>query len=114
MNDYDREIALVAQYTRADGTSEIVGVSRLSKIRGTPEAEASVIVSDHWQKRGIGTALLEEAIKIARMEGVSRVFASALPDNMEIQHLLANKLGFKMTSDVQSPTIHFELNLVGV
>jgi acetyltransferase len=114
MNDYDREIALVAQNTRPDGTHEIVGVSRLSKIRGTHEAEAAVIVSDDWQKRGIGTALLEEAIKIARIEGVARVFASALPENMEIQHLLANKLGFKVTSDVQSPTIHFELNLAGV
>ena len=114
MNDYDREIALVAQHTRHDGTPEIVGVSRLSKIRGTSEAEAAVIVADVWQNRGIGTALLEEAIKIARMEGVSRVFASALPENMEIQHLLANKLGFKVTSDVQSPTIHFELNLAGV
>ena len=104
----------MAQNTRPDGIAEIVGVSRLSKIRGTPEAEAAVIVSDVWQNRGIGTALLEEAIKIARMEGVSRVFASALPENMEIQHLLAGKLGFKVTSDVQSPIIHFELNLSGV
>ncbi|MGC8625487.1 MAG: GNAT family N-acetyltransferase [Phycisphaerae bacterium] len=111
MNDYDREIALVAQSSRPDGTAEIVGVSRLSKIRGTNEAEASVVVADAWQSRGIGTALLEEAVKIARIEGVSHLFATALAENLEVQHVLTKKLGFKVTSETQGPTVHFELTI---
>ncbi len=113
MNDYDREIALVAQTSRPDGTPEIIGVGRLSKIRGTNEAEAAVIVADQWQSQGIGTALLEKAVKIAKIEGVTRLFASALSENLEIQHVLTNKLGFTAISGPPSPTIHFELNLAG-
>ncbi len=111
MNDYDREIALVAQSSSSDGAPEIIGVSRLSKIRGTNEAEASVVVADAWQSRGIGTALLEEAVKIAKIEGVSRLFATALSENLEVQHVLTKKLGFKVIAEAQGPTVHFELNL---
>ena len=51
--DYDREMALVAE--RQDpqsGHHEIVGVGRLSKVRGTNEAEFALLISDRYQRQG--------------------------------------------------------------
>ena len=53
--DYDREMALVAEYQDPQsGDQEIVGVGRLSKIRGNNEAEFALLVSDRFQRKGIG------------------------------------------------------------
>ena len=51
--DYDREMVLVAerQAPEADGGREILGVGRLSKIRGTGDAEFALLISDRFQKR---------------------------------------------------------------
>ena len=57
-NDYDREIALVAEHGRDDGTREIVGVGRLSKAPRRPAGEFAVLVGDPWQRHGLGGELL--------------------------------------------------------
>lgn len=111
MGDYDREIALVAQYT-AGGKNMIVGVGRMSKLRGTRTAEVSAIVSDTWQHQGIGSTLLEQTLEIAQQEKMERVIARALVDNIETQKILTDRLGFTMQpADPGSPTVHFELIL---
>jgi len=112
MGDYDREIAMVAERTGPDGQKSIVGVGRLSKLRDPGAAEIAAIVSDQWQHHGIGTELLQEAVRIARHEGVKRVYARALADNIEAHHVLTKRLGFQMQpAEPGSPTVHFELSL---
>ena len=112
MGDYAREIAMVAETTQPDGRPVIVGVGRLSRIRLTDAAEAAAIVSDAWQHKKVGTALLEATIDIARREGIKRVFAKALVDNFEARHVLVEHLGFRMQpAEAGSPTAHFELNI---
>ena len=62
-NDYDREIALVAELKPAkknDGR-KILGVGRLSKLHGVNEAEFAVLVSDDRHGLGLGTELLKPA-----------------------------------------------------
>ncbi len=52
-NDYDREIALVAELKVPKGEEKkILGVGRLSKQHGRNEAEFAVLVSDEWQRPG--------------------------------------------------------------
>ena len=59
-NDYDREIALVAEHKDPKtGAHEILGVGRLSKARGMNEAEFALIISDQYQRNGLGRALLK-------------------------------------------------------
>ncbi len=111
MNDYDREIALVAEVKGKDGAKEIVGVGRLSKLRGTTEAEAAVVVSDAWQNRGIGTSLLQNLVAIAKVEELTHLTAVALPDNTEVQHVFEKKCGFKMQREPGAPTVSFDLTL---
>src|SRR5262249_21748498 len=73
-NDYDREMALVAE--RKDTHSdqrEILGIGRLSKERVTNEAQFGLLIHDQWQNRGLGTLLLQNLIQIGRDEKLSRI-----------------------------------------
>jgi len=90
--DYDREMALVA-LRAAGGSDEIVGVARLSKFHGRDDAELAVLVRDDFQRRGLGTALVERLLAVAREEKISRVVAFMLPENLGMQRT-ATRLGF--------------------
>jgi len=96
-NDYDREIALVAEY-RAPKTQErrILGVGRLSKQHGVNESEFSILISDEWQSQGLGTELLKRLVKIAAGEKHDRVTGHILNDNHAMQHI-CKAVGFKLT-----------------
>ncbi len=106
--DYDREMALVAIHE-----GNIVGVSRLRKIHGTKDAEFAVIISDDYQGRGIGTELVRRLMEYARNEGVGRVIADVLPDNLVMQRI-SEKLGFQIKRSLDEPVVKVELDLATV
>jgi acetyltransferase len=110
-NDYDREIALVADRRDAKtGRHEILGVARLSKLRGLDEAEFAMVVSDLWQNQGLGTQLLKTLVQIGRDEKLARITATILPDNREMQHLCRN-VGFTIHREAVGPDCHAEIVL---
>ncbi len=92
-NDYDREIALVAE----DG-DQLVGVARLTKRFGTGDGEFAMLVSDDRQRRGLGTELLRRLVEIGEDEGLERITADILRENGAMQRV-ARKLDFEITSD---------------
>ena len=98
--DYDREMALVAERENADtGEREILGVSRLSSPGGTrSEAEFSVLISDDYQRQGLGTILMEHLLEVGREEGLRRITADILVGNRPMQRL-SKKLGFDTKLD---------------
>jgi len=108
--DYDREIALVAENKKADGTTEIVGVGRLQKIHGTDMAEFAVVVSDAMQGKGLGSEFLQRLIQFAKDEKVGRIRADILTDNLAMQKV-CEKLGFQMKRSLTEPTVEAELVL---
>ncbi|MFO1475381.1 MAG: bifunctional acetate--CoA ligase family protein/GNAT family N-acetyltransferase [Verrucomicrobiota bacterium] len=95
-NDYDREIALVVERKVSKGKTEILGVGRLSKAHGRNEAEFAILVSDQWQKKGLGTELLRRLVDVGRSEKLGRITAVILADNQGMQKVSA-KVGFKLT-----------------
>ena len=101
-NDYDREIALVAE--RKDpktGQREIIGLGRLSKARGLNEAEFLLLIGDRWQKEGLGTELLKRLVQIGRDEKLNRIFAHIPPDNHAMIHV-SKEIGFKIEHDADN------------
>jgi GNAT superfamily N-acetyltransferase len=64
-------------------TDEIVGVARYVRGDEPHLAEASVVVADDWQRRGVGTALLERLAPLARAAGVSHFVALVLSENRD-------------------------------
>lgn len=94
----DRETVLVAEHKDANsGTHEIVGVGRLSKLPGSNDAEAAVLVTDRYQRRGLGIELLGRLIEIAREHKLDRIVAEILGENLAMQ-LLVKRLSFKLVT----------------
>ena len=61
--DYDRQMAFVAERTDpATSERQIVAVGRLVKSHIAEEAELAVIVSDGFQKRGIGSRMVRQLV----------------------------------------------------
>ncbi|MBA2712467.1 MAG: GNAT family N-acetyltransferase, partial [Rubrobacteraceae bacterium] len=110
--DYDREMALVAERTDPEtGGREILGVSRLSRGGAVPdEAEFSVLVSDRFQGRGVGTLLVSRILEVGRAEGLRRITAEILFDNRAMQHI-SKKLGFHLRRDTKEMVVKADLDL---
>ncbi|MGD1085705.1 MAG: bifunctional acetate--CoA ligase family protein/GNAT family N-acetyltransferase, partial [Verrucomicrobiota bacterium] len=98
-NDYDREIALVAEYKEsAAAQPQILGVGRLSKLRGVNEGEFAILVSDPWQGLGLGTELLRRVVQVGREEKLQRIIGHILPEN-HVMNQTCQKVGFKVGRD---------------
>src|SRR5581483_2985646 len=92
--DYDREMALVAEYSDPQAGSQILGVGRFAKVAGSQEAECAVLVSDRFHGQGLGTELVKRLIEIGRCEGLRRITAQMLPNN-QVMQAICRKLGFQ-------------------
>ncbi|MGK7878202.1 MAG: bifunctional acetate--CoA ligase family protein/GNAT family N-acetyltransferase [Xenococcaceae cyanobacterium] len=94
--DYDREMALVADYKNPEtGKHEILAVGRLSKLHGINEAEFAMLVSDSSQRQGLGTELLRRLLQVAREEKLDRVNGEILTENKAMQRV-CEKVGFRL------------------
>jgi acetyltransferase len=102
--DYDREMALVAERREPSGEREIAGVGRLTKVHGRNEAEVAVLVSDRYQRRGIGTELLRRLTQVGRDEKLDRLVAYMLPENQEVLKVF-RVLGFKARREPGEPLL---------
>ncbi len=109
-NDYDRELALVAEYREPDGERRILGVGRLRKLYGSNDGEFAVLISDDYQGNGLGTELVRRVLDVARQEKLSRVVGDVLQDNAVMRHI-GEKLGFKFQSVPDEPVMKAEVVL---
>jgi acetyltransferase len=97
--DYDREMALVADWRNpADGDHEIIAVGRLSRLHGTRTAEVALLVTDKFQRIGLGSELLDRLIQIARDEKLERIIGTTLMENLSMR-ALASRRGFQVEQD---------------
>jgi acetyltransferase len=109
--DYDREMALVAEYTDpGTGERRILGVGRMNKLHSKNEAEVAALVTDQYQKLGLGHELLRRVVQIARDEKVSRVSAEMLPDNIAMQAVF-RRLGFRIKADEDLSSLFATMDL---
>ncbi|HMD15834.1 MAG TPA: bifunctional acetate--CoA ligase family protein/GNAT family N-acetyltransferase [Terriglobales bacterium] len=109
--DYDREMALVAEYTDpGKGEPRILGVGRMNKLHSKNEAEVAALVTDKYQKLGLGHELLRRVVQVARDEKVSRVSAEMLPDNIAMQAVF-RRLGFRIKADEDLSSLFATMDL---
>jgi acetyltransferase len=109
--DYDREIALVAEVTDPDTNERVVlGVGRLSRLRGTREAEFSLLINDQYQRRRLGTELVRRLIHIGREEKLEKIRADIMAENVVMQRV-CKKLGFRLHHESADGLVSAELDL---
>lgn len=97
--DYDREIALVAQRVLPGAVAsdaEIVGVVRMSKRTSAGEGVFAIVVTDHFQGKGLGSELIRQISDVAKMEGLSSLSCVILAED-DVMQAVCGKLGFVIT-----------------
>ena len=107
--DYDRQMAFVAEPA---GSNEIAGVGRLVKSHTGEEAELAVIVSDQFQRRGIGTALVRQLVDFARDEKLQRITATVMFQNRPMQKVF-ERAGFRLSNSRDPDSLTATLELQG-
>jgi len=94
--DYAQEMAFVA-VTGQGAQVRLLGVARYVRDAGAA-AEFAVVVADAWQRKGIGTVLLNALRRHAHAAGIVRLHGITLATNQAMQQL-ARKLGFVQAPD---------------
>ncbi|MFI4889441.1 MAG: GNAT family N-acetyltransferase [Steroidobacterales bacterium] len=79
-----------------------IGVSRCAPDTEPDAREFAVTVADEWQRRGLGTLLMNQLIRSARGNGVKRLYSVALWDN-DGMRALAKRLGMSASQDPANP-----------
>lgn len=110
-NDYDRELALVAERCdENDNPCEIRGVGRLIKLRGGNKAEFAILISDQYQHQGLGRELLSRLVQFGRDEGLAQIVADILPDNTGMIRV-SKQVGFTTRYDANDQLVRAEIML---
>ncbi|NEP84141.1 MAG: GNAT family N-acetyltransferase [Okeania sp. SIO3B3] len=73
----------------------MLGAGRLSKSHGVNEAEFAMLVSDPYQRQGLGTELLLRLVQIGRDEQLEGIVATILAENTAMQRV-CEKVGFEL------------------
>ncbi len=99
--DYDRELALVALQAAPGGLS-FVCVARYIANPDRESAEYAIVVSDAWQGRGVGSAVMKRLIECARTRGLARLEGAVLRANTGMLRFVKS-LGFVVREDPAEP-----------
>ncbi len=75
-----------------------IGVARFSASAGALDCEFAVTVSDEWQRKGLGTALMGHLIEAARARGFHAMHSSDASDN-DLMRRFAAHLHFQNSRD---------------
>ena len=104
--------SLLAQLTQLDPLKDVaylallgtgsdqreIGVARFSAAPGAADCEFAVTVTDDWQRKGLGTALMGHLIDEARARGLHAMHSSDSSDNDSMRKFAAH-LHFQKSQD---------------
>ncbi|MCG6189749.1 bifunctional acetate--CoA ligase family protein/GNAT family N-acetyltransferase [Maribellus maritimus] len=93
--DYDREIAIVAEHEKEDGSKELIGVGRLIADPDLETMEYAILITDKWQKKELGYTLTNYCMEIANIRGIKKLMAETTKDNKPMISVF-RKLNFKI------------------
>ena len=91
--DYTREMIILA-VKKYLGHEVITGVAQYRTGESALSAEASIVVRDDFQRRGIGFELLSYLVYVAQKQGLHALQANVMPGNQAVLHLI-EKLGLR-------------------
>ncbi|MCW2751258.1 MAG: family N-acetyltransferase, partial [Aeromicrobium sp.] len=102
-------LAREAVVATVDG--EIVGVGRFDRLAGGAEAEVAFVVADDWQGQGIGAALFDQVLALAREQGIETLVADTLPTNRRMLAVF-HRSGSPVVSTIEGGVVHVRMPVV--
>ena len=91
--DYDREIAIAVELKEGD-KKRIIGGGRLIVEPDSGRGQFALLVSDDFQKQGLGEKLLDVTIGIAQDKNLHEIYGIVLSENSKMLGL-SKKMGFR-------------------
>jgi acetyltransferase len=101
--DYDRHLALIA-VTERGGRDLQIGVARYVADANRNRCEFAIAVADGWQRRGLGSRLMEALMAAARAAGMREMYGEVLAGNRKMLDFTA-KLGFRARAEAGDPRV---------
>jgi GNAT superfamily N-acetyltransferase len=80
-------------------------------VGATGNLDLAVLVEDAWQRRGIGTQLVESLLDLAQARGVASVHADVLGDDLFILRVL-RRIG-PLTVSIEFGTYSIDMDIRG-
>jgi acetyl coenzyme A synthetase (ADP forming)-like protein len=96
--DWTERGALLGTFAE-DGREEVVAVANYVRLRDPAVAESAFAVADSYQRRGIGTRLVEQLAQRAAGVGVQRFVAEVLAENRNMLGVF-EALGFELSREL--------------
>jgi len=100
--DSRNAVALIVLHSGESGEEEI-GVARYVIDSDRANCEFAIVVADAWQKRGIGTRLMNALISHLQASGVKQISGSVLKSNSAMFKFI-KQMGFSETSIPDDPS----------
>ncbi|HEY7795423.1 MAG TPA: GNAT family N-acetyltransferase, partial [Gaiellaceae bacterium] len=97
--DWAERGALVGTVAGGDGRERVVAVANYVRLRDPAVAEAAFAVADAYQRRGIGTRLVEQLARRAAAVGIERFVAEVLADNRDMLRVFEG-IGFELSREL--------------
>ena len=88
----------------------IIALASYVRLREPSSAECAFVVADDFQRRGIGTRLLEQLANRAASVGIERFVAEVLPENRQMLSVF-QAVGFESTRKLEGGTVEVEFRI---
>ena len=82
-----------------NGTERVIALGNYVRLRDPSVAETAFAVADEYQRRGIGTRLVEQLADRASRHGIERFVAEVMSDNRRMLGVFES-LGFELSRDL--------------
>lgn len=104
-NDYYREIAIVGEIEE-EGRKRLIGVGRLVCDANVEKGEYAVVVGDPWQRKGLGTELLDYCCNVvAKKRGLKEINAVVMSHNYAMIKIFERQ-GFTIERDFEEGVVN--------
>ena len=88
----------------------VIALASYVRLREPKAAEVAFLVADEFQRRGIGTRMLEQLARRAGAVGIERFLAEVLAENSPMLRVF-EAVGFESTRRLQSGTVEVEFKI---
>jgi acetyltransferase len=91
--------------TEEDAKETEIGVARYVTNPDGETCEFALVVADAWQRKGIGSGLMEQLMEVARSRGLKTIEGEVLTASNEEMLALVKILGFSIHPRDDDPAI---------
>jgi acyl-CoA hydrolase/GNAT superfamily N-acetyltransferase len=109
--DYVKNMALVSVIYE-DEREMIVAVGRYSVDKASNAAEVAFIVRDDWQGQGVGVAMFNQLLEVARNRGIVTFTADLLHDNTRMLHIFHKCAPTPIESTLEGGIYHLSFSIL--